>query len=40
VRIATDVRLIYRRLEAEEVEVLSLIDREDLDRYIRQAKTR
>lgn len=41
VRIATDVRLIYRRTENErEVEILSLIDREDLDRYVRQAKTR
>jgi chromosome segregation ATPase len=41
VRIATDVRLIYRRSENErEVEILSLIDREDLDRYVRQAKTR
>jgi mRNA-degrading endonuclease RelE of RelBE toxin-antitoxin system len=41
VRVATDVRLIYRRGERQnEVEVLSLIDREDLDRYIRQAKTR
>jgi mRNA-degrading endonuclease RelE of RelBE toxin-antitoxin system len=41
IRIATDVRLIYRRAENQrEVEVLSLIDREDLDRYVRQAKTR
>ena len=41
IRIATDVRLIYRRSENErEVEILSLIDREDLDRYVRQAKTR
>ncbi len=41
VRIATDVRLIYRRGDTDrEIEVLSLIDREDLDRYIRQAKTR
>lgn len=41
VRIATDVRLIYRRREGDNgVEVLSLIDREDLDRYVRQAKTR
>jgi mRNA-degrading endonuclease RelE of RelBE toxin-antitoxin system len=41
VRVATDVRLIYRRGErAGTVEILSLIDREDLDRYIRQAKTR
>jgi mRNA-degrading endonuclease RelE of RelBE toxin-antitoxin system len=41
VRVATDVRLIYRRGERQgTVEILSLIDREDLDRYIRQAKTR
>jgi mRNA-degrading endonuclease RelE of RelBE toxin-antitoxin system len=41
VRVATDVRLIYRRGEQQgAVEILSLIDREDLDRYIRQAKTR
>ena len=41
VRVATDVRLIYRRAERQnEVEILSLIDREDLDRYIRQARTR
>lgn len=41
VRVATDVRLIYRRGEKQNsVEVLSLIDREDLDRYIKQAKTR
>lgn len=40
VRVATDVRLIYRRTEASEVDLLSLIDREDLDRYVRQAKTR
>ncbi|HVP69309.1 MAG TPA: hypothetical protein VMT17_18815 [Anaeromyxobacteraceae bacterium] len=41
VRVATDVRLIYRRAERQNsVEILSLIDREDLDRYIRQAKTR
>lgn len=41
VRVATDVRLIYRRAEKQNtVEILSLIDREDLDRYIRQAKTR
>ena len=39
IRIATDVRLIYRR-EGAQLEVLSLIDREDLDRYIRQARTR
>ena len=39
IRIATDVRLIYRR-EGSQLEILSLIDREDLDRYIRQARTR
>ena len=39
VRVATDVRLIYRYHERE-IEILSLIDREDLDRYVRQAKTR
>jgi len=41
VRVATDVRLLYRRGERQDaVEILSLIDREDLDRYIKQAKTR
>jgi len=41
VRVATDVRLLYRRGERQnEMEILSLIDREDLDRYVRQAKTR
>lgn len=41
VRVATDVRLIYRRGDQPgTVEILSLIDREDLDRYVRQAKTR
>ena len=39
IRVATDVRLIYRR-EGNQLEILSLIDREDLDRYIRQARTR
>lgn len=39
IRIATDVRLIYRR-DGGKLEILSLIDREDLDRYIRQARTR
>jgi len=39
IRVATDVRLIYRR-DGSRLEVLSLIDREDLDRYIRQARTR
>ncbi len=40
IRVATDVRLIYRTLEGNRVEIMSLIDREDLQRYIRQAKTR
>ncbi|MBK7857583.1 MAG: protein kinase [Archangiaceae bacterium] len=40
VRVATDVRLIYRRHADDSVEILSLIDREDLDRYVRQAKLR
>jgi hypothetical protein len=41
VRVATDVRLLYRRAERQNtVEILSVIDREDLDRYIKQAKTR
>lgn len=40
IRVATDVRLMYRVLEGNRIEILSLIDREDLQRYIRQAKTR
>jgi hypothetical protein len=40
IRVATDVRLIYRPLDGNRVEVLSLIDREDLQRYVRQAKSR
>lgn len=40
IRIASDVRLIYRRGDGGGVDLLSLIDREDLDRYVRQAKTR
>jgi hypothetical protein len=40
IRVATDVRLIYRPIDGGRVEILSLIDREDLQRYIRQAKTR
>ncbi|HWP66983.1 MAG TPA: hypothetical protein VNO26_13870, partial [Candidatus Limnocylindria bacterium] len=40
IRIASDVRLIYRPLEGGRLEILSLIDREDLQRYIRTAKTR
>ena len=39
IRVATDVRLIYRR-DGPRLSILSLIDREDLDRYIRQARTR
>jgi hypothetical protein len=38
IRIASDVRLMYRPLDGGRVEILSLIDREDLQRYIRQAK--
>ena len=38
VRVASDLRLIYRRGDKGEVEILSLIDREDLDRYVRTAK--
>lgn len=40
IRVATDVRLMYRVLDGNRIEIRSLIDREDLDRYIRQAKTR
>lgn len=40
IRVATDVRLIYRPVDGGRVEILSLIDREDLQRYIRQAKSR
>jgi hypothetical protein len=40
IRIASDVRLMYRPVEGGRIEILSLIDREDLQRYIRQAKTR
>lgn len=40
IRIASDVRLIYRPLDGGRLEILSLIDREDLQRYIRQAKNR
>ena len=41
VRVATDVRLLYRRRDKQnDIEVLSLIDREDLDRYVKQAKSR
>ncbi|MDG2308375.1 MAG: hypothetical protein P8R42_27675 [Candidatus Binatia bacterium] len=38
IRIASDVRLIYRRPDGGRLEILSLIDREDLTRYIRTAK--
>ena len=38
IRIATDVRLIYRPIEGNRLEILSLIDREDLQRYIRHVK--
>ncbi len=38
IRIASDVRLIYRLREGGQLEILSLIDREDLTRYIRTAK--
>jgi len=40
VRVASDVRMIYKRTSEGGVEILAVIDREDLDRYIRQAKTR
>lgn len=40
IRVATDVRLIYRPLDGNRIEIMALIDREDLQRYIRQAKTR
>ncbi len=38
IRIASDVRLIYRLPAGGRLEILSLIDREDLTRYIRTAK--
>ena len=38
IRIATDVRLIYRPTDGNRIEILSLIDREDLQRYIRHVK--
>jgi hypothetical protein len=40
IKIATDVRLIYRRKPARGIEILSLIDRENLPRYVRQYKRR
>lgn len=38
--VAQDVRLFYRRPPGGRIELLSLIDRENLDRYIRQYKGR
>jgi len=38
IRVASDVRLIYRLRDGGQIEVLSLIDREDLQRYIRNVK--
>ena len=38
--VARDVRLFYRRMPDGRMEILSLIDREDLDRYIRAYKSR
>jgi hypothetical protein len=32
------VRLIYRPIDGNRLEILSLIDREDLQRYIRSVK--
>src|SRR5580765_2735873 len=40
IKIATDVRLIYRRKPGRGIEILSLIDRENLPRYVRQYKRR
>jgi regulator of replication initiation timing len=40
IRIATDVRLLYRRGEGNLIEILRLIDREDLDRWIKVEKLR
>ena len=40
IKVATDVRLIYRRKPARGIEILSLIDRENLPRYVRQYKRR
>ncbi len=40
IRIATDVRLLYRRGEGNVIEILRLIDREDLDRWIKVEKSR
>jgi len=38
--VARDVRLFYRRSSDGRLEILSLVDREDLDRYIRAYKSR
>lgn len=38
IRIALDVRLIYRPLDGGRLEILSVIDRTDLPRYIRNAR--
>ncbi|HUB09540.1 MAG TPA: hypothetical protein VMB50_21225 [Myxococcales bacterium] len=40
IRIASDVRLLYRRGEGNVIEILRLIDREDLDRWIKVEKLR
>ena len=40
IKVAQDVRLFYRRLPAGRLDILSLIDREDLDRYIHRYRTR
>ena len=40
IKVGTDVRLLYRRKPARGIEILSLIDRENLDRYVRQYKRR
>ncbi|MHB1845566.1 MAG: type II toxin-antitoxin system RelE family toxin [Deltaproteobacteria bacterium] len=40
IRVATDVRLLYRRGEKNVIEILRLIDREDLDKWIKIEKSR
>lgn len=40
IKIGSDVRLFYRRKSPRGIEILGLIDRENLDRYIRQYKRR
>jgi len=40
IKIGTDVRLFYRRMPNGGIEVLSLIDRENLERYVRTYKRR